>query len=135
MKEHGTFEISLSGQVITVVFHGMWNEATAKRVGQEFQQEAMKISGEPWACLIDFQDWQLGSQEVFDEISRINLWCNQNNQRHEAVVCSKFLQKQLMAKSQANLAQAEIGYFSTPHEAKRWLMKKGYTFDLTDYEI
>lgn len=128
MKEHGTFEITRSGQVMTVVFHGMWNGATAKRMCQEFQKEATNISDKPWACLVDFRDWLLGPKEVFDEISQINIWCNQNNQRLEAVVCSRILQKQLMSKSQENLPLTESEYFPTLEEAKEWIISKGYDY-------
>lgn len=126
MLEHGSYKIELCKQVITVRFVGAWNKETSLKMCDEFQQEAKKIAGNPWACLIDLTKWELGGPEVWEPILQINHWCTENNQQLEAVVCSNLIQKYIVKELEKALPETESAFFSTEIEAKKWLNQYRY---------
>ena len=125
-KEHGSFEIEVINQVVVLRSFGAWNVETAIHMRNDFQQIASKIANRPWACLVDLRSWELGGPEIWSPIERLNMWCDQNNQKLEAVVCSLLIQKHLLENAQKALLHSETEFFDNINKAKIWLNTKGY---------
>ncbi|MEI6895948.1 MAG: STAS/SEC14 domain-containing protein [Psychromonas sp.] len=121
MQEHGFFKIEIIKQTLSVEYFDAWNIETALRYCAEFKYLAEKINNNPWACLLDLSQWELGILEMMDEVRKLNEWTNINNQKYEAVVCRLSLQKWLMASTHRALTNVEIRFFDNRKEAQDWL--------------
>lgn len=128
MHQHGWYKIEQHRQVIIVRFYSTWNKETAQKMCDDFLKVAKTIADKPWACLVDLSEWGLGGPEVWQPIIEVNHWCNQNNQKLEAVVCSIAIQEHILRNLQQALPNTEPEFFSTEVDAKEWLENKGYPF-------
>lgn len=126
MREHGRYQIELHNRVVTVRFYEAWNQRTSEKMCREFQQKVAHLISEPWACLVDLVNWELGGPEVWEPIIEVNHWCNKNNQKLEAVVCSNAIQKYILQELQKALPNTESAFFHDEDDAKSWLNQKGF---------
>lgn len=126
MQVHGGFKIDIVDRLIKVRFYGAWNKETSEKLRAEFREEASKLSKEPWACLVNLLDWELGGPDVWEAIIILNHWCAKNNQILEAVVCDKDIEEHIFRQLQKELPNTESAFFQTEGEALKWLAAKGY---------
>lgn len=126
MVDHGRYKIELTQQVITVHFYGTWNVETSRNMCRDFFKSAYKICAEPWACLVNLSQWELGGPDVWEPIIEVNHWCAKNNQMHEAVVCNYSIQKYILQELQTYLPNTESNFFNNVEAAVNWLQNNGY---------
>ncbi len=126
MQEHGSFSIERAGKILILRAFGAWNYQTAKRFCDEFKSSADLIKDKPWACLVDLLQWELTTPDAKELFEQKNIWSCQNNQRHEAVVCQRSLQRQVVARSHASLTNVDINFFGATTEAYTWLKGSGF---------
>tara|TARA_R110001606_G_scaffold132140_1_gene268113 strand:- start:615 stop:890 length:276 start_codon:yes stop_codon:yes gene_type:complete len=88
MREHGSFQMTIVDQTIVIQCFGTWNLETVLRLCEEYKELVEKINEKPWACLVDLSQWELATPAMWNEISELNEWSNNNNQKYEAVIYS-----------------------------------------------
>ncbi|GAA5142881.1 hypothetical protein [Thalassotalea piscium] len=123
MQEHGSFELEIKNKTLLIKAFDSWNVETAIRFFKETRALvcAHKLKNEPWACLVDLTQWELGTPDIWPVVDELNTWANKNNQKYEAVICSSSLQKLMIERSQENLFTVEINFFDTVEQARDWL--------------
>ena len=126
MGEHGSYKLELKHNLIIVRLFSSWNRQTAERMCADFMDIACTISGQPWACLVDLLNWELGGPEVMETIVEVNHWCAKNNQKMEAVVCSSSIQAYFLKELQKALPDTESAFFAHEGEAIQWLKDHGF---------
>ncbi len=125
MQSHGSFEVTIIDQTLTVKAFGAWNYETALSYGEEFKQLACKLRNKPWACLLDLTEWELFTSDSWDYLNELNEWCNINNQKYEVIICSSPTQKALLEKTHVLLPNVEARFFDDFENAYKWLKHVG----------
>ncbi len=126
MQEHGTFDITLVGQIITVRFYDAWNLETALRCCQEYKTLVKQICHAPWACVVDLRKWELGTPDIWQPIDEVNAWGNLHNQKFETVIANARLQQTLFEKSHQVLTNVETFFCENSDEALVWIASKEF---------
>ncbi len=125
MQEHGTFEMELQGQVISLNVFGGWNFQTTSRWCSEYKTHIDSIKVKPWARIMDLTFWELTTPDVWEIVDEVNIWANSNNQKYEVVICPLSIQKQLLERAHQVLTNVEINFCENKKEAEEWLELKG----------
>lgn len=125
MREHGSFKISIIEQTLIVKCFDAWNVETVISMCKEYQKQVSNIYDKPWACLVDFTQWELSTPDMWDYIDELNEWGNIHNQKYEAVVCNSSLQQYLMENSHEVLTNVEAKFFDSLEDAHQWLTSIG----------
>jgi len=86
MKEHGTFELELKGQLIIVRAFDAWNIETSQSLCNNYLKLVDKIKDKPWGCFVDLTKWEHGTPDMWEPIDETNAWAKKHNQKFEAVV-------------------------------------------------
>jgi len=126
MREHGSFDMDVDGQVIVVKVYGAWNFETTSRWCDEYKQHIDAIKNKPWTRLMDLSLWELTTPDVWELVDKVNHWANSNNQQHEVVICPLSIQKHLLERAHQVLTNVEIKFCDNLSEAKNWLKSKGF---------
>jgi hypothetical protein len=121
MQQHGSFTLVTQGRTIEINAFGAWNEQTSMHFKETYMQHAQILSKAPWACLINFLEWELGTGEILKVGKELNAWSYQHNQRYSAIVCDLSLHRQLIEKIQEPTKSIEHHYFTQSQPAKDWL--------------
>jgi hypothetical protein len=121
MQQHGSFTIETKGKTIEICAFGAWNEQTSNLFKQSYLQHAQALRAAPWACLINFLEWELGTGEIFKVGQELNSWSFLNNQRFSAIVSDISLHRQLIEKIQEPSKSIEHQYFTQVQPAHDWL--------------
>lgn len=125
MLEHGSFDMKIIDQTLVVRCFDSWNNETVLRMCKEYREHVNKINDKPWACVVDFTQWELSTPEMWTHIDELNEWGNSHKQKYEAVVCSSSVQKFLMEKSHDVLTNVEANFFENLTQAYEWLESVG----------
>tara|TARA_R110001583_G_scaffold155625_1_gene307280 strand:- start:507 stop:896 length:390 start_codon:yes stop_codon:yes gene_type:complete len=125
MREHGSFQMTIVDQTIVIQCFGTWNLETVLRLCEEYKELVEKINEKPWACLVDLSQWELATPAMWNEISELNEWSNNNNQKYEAVIYSLSIQRALMVDSHIVLTNVETNFFENLDQAYKWLKSVG----------
>ena len=126
MQEHGSFELSLCGQILIIKAYDSWNVETATRFAVEYKKLALQICDRPWVELVDLSQWFLGTPEIWSQVDSVNEWSNQNNKQYEAVIYCLSLQEALLKRSEISLSNVESAFFKNEKDARAWLFEKGF---------
>ena len=121
MQQHGSFDIEIKGKTIEISAYAAWNEQTSMQFKQAYMELARHLSEAPWACLINFLEWELGTGEILQVGQQLNAWSFENNQRYSAIVCGTSLHRQLIEKIQEPTKSIQHQYFTELEPAKNWL--------------
>ncbi|MFT6779727.1 MAG: hypothetical protein ACJAV1_003670 [Paraglaciecola sp.] len=125
LQEHGSYDMYILNQTLIIEAVDAWNLETSLRFGQEFKELVNKIEHNPWACLVNLNDFELAIPEVWEHVNKINEWANLHNQKYEVVVCSSLIQEVLLEISHKKLSNVETNFCENVEQAKKWLNQFG----------
>jgi hypothetical protein len=125
MKEHGSFEIKLVGQVLVIKAYDAWNLETVLRLCDECSHLISQIKDEPWATIVDLSCWELGTPDIWKPVEELNVWANDKNYKYQAVIISFNLQETMLKKTHEVLTHTEKKFCKDTDEAFRWLSDAG----------
>ncbi|MDP5029709.1 MAG: hypothetical protein NWQ54_12360 [Paraglaciecola sp.] len=120
-QEHGSFTIEIKDKTIEVCAFGAWNEKTSELFKEQYLRQAQCLTAEPWACLLNLTDWELGTGEILRVGQDLNAWSYAHNQRFSAIVSSLALHRHLIEKIQEPTKSIQHQYFTQSQAAKDWL--------------
>jgi len=123
MPLHGKYSISVNEQVLTVKAYDDWNIETVIACFEAFRDQAKKLMHESWSCLVDLSQWNLGPPGMLNEIKKLNVWSEKNNQKFEAVIVKDSVQKHLLQNSHQAFNSIESKFFDNHDDALSWLSK------------
>lgn len=126
MLEHGGFKMYIENQTIVVEPIGAWNIETALRYGREFKLLVNQIENEEWATLVIFLNFELAGPKMWEHINKLNEWGIQHNKKHEVVVCTQSIHKEVIKLTHKYTASIEPHFVETVKQAKDNLRKHGY---------
>ncbi|WP_426414689.1 hypothetical protein [Aestuariirhabdus sp. LZHN29] len=129
MREHGTYEMGVYDQIITLKVFGAWNLETTKRWCSEYRDHIQAVKSNPWARIIDLTFWQLTTPDVWEIVDDVNIFANDNNQKYEVVICPLSIQKEILGRAHQVLTNVEIEFCDSLPEAYQWLARKGLKHD------
>ncbi len=121
MPLHGKYSISINNQVLTIKAYDEWNIETVISCCEAFRVEAKKLMHKSWSCLVDLSEWELGPPRMLDEIKKLNMWSENNNQTFEAVIVKNSVQKQLLENTHEAFESIESKFFDNHDDALFWL--------------
>lgn len=121
MKKHGSYIINSQNQILIMKAYNSWNLETTISCCENFKVEANKIKHKEWSCLVDLSEWDLGPIEMLNEIKKLNIWSEKNNQKFEAVIVKNALQQHVLEKSQIVFTDVKTEFFDNHKKALDWL--------------
>ena len=129
----GLYQLQLVGNVLCVKMNNVWSKGTVKKVLAETQELVSDIKHEPWAAVVDIRNWIMPTFEAFDGFQLIYDWCAANNQTHEVTLCRFEMQKKIIGDVSQYDEEHQL-YTQTPADAEQWLVSRGFTFSLQDWQ-
>ena len=121
MQEHGSFEMHVHEQIISIKVFGAWNFETTARWCAEYRNHIESVKNAPWSRILDLTLWELTTPDVWELVDEVNTWANINNQKFEVVICPFAIQQKLLEKAHQVLTNVEIKYCENLQEAHKWL--------------
>jgi len=79
MRLHGSFDITIEGNVLTSHFYGPWNFEQTKTYQLEVMKRAETIIDKPWVRIVDLSQWEGGGEEVVAPLVQLQEWALANN--------------------------------------------------------
>ncbi|NQZ87572.1 MAG: hypothetical protein HRT54_08315 [Colwellia sp.] len=125
MQEHGTFDITTTGQTIRVRLYDQWNYETSVRFCHEAKTEALLICNRPWAFLIDLSKWELGTPDCYAPFEDVNRWASKHNQICEASIIKLAIHQNIIEKTDLAFTGVKTKLFDNEQEALFWLESQG----------
>ena len=126
MREHGSYQIQLIGQVISTKLIGQWNYETTEHYVNDALAQAKLISDKPWACLIDLTEWELWTPDVWPLLEEANRWSAANNQKYEATITKMATHERVLEKTDEGFSGGVITQvFDNHQKALEWLQSVG----------
>ena len=121
LQQHGSFTIEIKQRTIEINAFAAWNEQTSEQFRQAYLELAQQLRKQPWACLINLLEWELGTGEILRVGQELNAWSFANKQRFSAIVCESSLHRHLIEKIQEPTKSIEHRYFTDVESARVWL--------------
>lgn len=129
---HGLFDLTVNGQVLTLVAKGQWNLEAALDFEKEWVKLATPISNAPWAHVVFLDEWNLNTPDVEPVITAIVGWSVRHNMTHVAQIYAPSLLKKYELDKM--VGDKDLPFkkqvFLKEYEALEWLASCG--FEVTD---
>lgn len=131
---HGLFDLTTSGQILTLEAQGQWNLEAALEFEEKWIDLATPISHSPWAHVALLDQWQLNTPEVEPIITRIVAWSASHNMTHVAQVFSPSLLKKYELDKMVGKEDLpfEKQVFTNRRDAEAWLASCGFQLHPAD---
>jgi hypothetical protein len=75
---HGEWQIEVCGNVVVQNFSGGWNEEAVISYVKDFRIKTTHLSGQKWAILSVFENWELGVPEIAKHVEIHCKWFMDN---------------------------------------------------------
>jgi len=121
LPKHGSYSIAIDNQVLTVKAYDAWNMETVVSYFKKFKVQAEKLKHENWSCIVDLSHWELGPPEMLDEIKKLNIWSEENNQKFKAVIVKDAVQEHFLEGAHMVFSQTQSNFFDNHADALFWL--------------
>ncbi|WP_237360439.1 hypothetical protein [Vibrio marisflavi] len=103
---------------------GSWNKEAALEFDRDFRQFVGKISIKPWGSIVDANEWELATPDVWDTVYETALWASRHNHRFEAVICRQELAKHLMEQRFDVTPSLKKSYWENKEAALAWCQEQ-----------
>lgn len=126
--EHGEFELSVAGNILTARLIGGWNKEAALAFDRQFRLAAEPLLSDDWGHLVFLDDWSLGVPEMIPIIENLVQWCVAHGLKRAAHVYSPSMLKQMQANDMVVQQQGEFQRrsFAEADQAITWLNEAGF---------
>lgn len=131
--KQGLYQLHLVGNVLCVEMSSVWSKGTVKKVLEDTQELVDGIKHQPWAAVVDIRNWIMPTLEAFEGFQLIYDWCAANNQTHEVTLCRFEVQKNVIGDVSNYDIEHQL-YTQKVEDAEQWLVKKGFTFSLKQWQ-
>ena len=121
---HGDREVSLSGQIITARFIGLFNEHGVRRITDEIKACVEQLQGSSFAILIDDLKLEGGTPEAYAVLEEYNQWLNTKKLAAKAMLIKSASHKAIINKLSPSRAKQTIEYFTEEESAIDWLKQQ-----------
>lgn len=126
MREHGYYDLTVNINRVTFIAYDSWNYEAIVKWAEEFKEIVLKLNNEPWACLVDLTQWELGVPETREHLYELYKWLNNQNLKYLAVVFGSSMQQSLLEKPYQILTNVERKYYTDIEQANHWLSNYGF---------
>lgn len=125
MQAHGSFELAVSNRTLIIKAIGAWNYETMLQFGSEYIQLVEQFQSDTWACLIDLEEWDLATPDIWEYADQLGELSNDSKLKYQAVICASNIQQILVAKNQQALTNVETKFCDDLPQARAWLKSVG----------
>jgi hypothetical protein len=74
-----SFEVDTERRIICEKIYGIWKPETGEQYHKDFMEAVRPLIDEPWAKLVDLQNWKTSYPQVVDRIGTHLKWCKSHN--------------------------------------------------------
>ncbi|MBI9045129.1 MAG: hypothetical protein JEZ06_11630 [Anaerolineaceae bacterium] len=127
MNEYFKFSIDGGRRIIKETIFGIWTEEIAKSYSEAFKDAIQPLLGQPWAKLVDLNNWETSHPDVIQTLGLHLDWAVENGLQYSANILSASiprLQLRLMFKAADTAEISEV--FPSEDLALIWLQEKGF---------
>jgi hypothetical protein len=131
MREHGTFELRRSGQVMLIRFRESWNLETALRYSRCVIELAEQMGPDPWCTLADLRGWAFGTPESTIPVTEASRKIDKLGRTHVAVIVDRQELQQVVADrviKGRDKKRLPVHFFYSAEEAQAWVREMGFEF-------
>ena len=126
MQTHGSYKLQVHKHTVTFIAYDSWNYEAVVEWGNEFKGIVMQMNNEPWVCIVDLTEWELGTPEARGYLSELYIWLNNQNLKYLAVICGLSIQRDILEQTYKILTKVERKYCIDLDEANDWLKNVGF---------
>jgi len=124
---HGLCTIHRVNNVIQIIASGTWNYEAAKTFMEDMNNAVDGLNGQPFATIVDTQQWNLGTPEFQQSITEETKKLVSRGMVLEAYVAGKGSVKLAQLKAMTpKLDNYERRFFDSHIEGVLWLAEKGF---------
>jgi hypothetical protein len=128
---HGEWQIEVCGNVVVQNFSGGWNEEAIISYVKDFRTKTTHLSGQEWAILSVFENWELGVPEIAKHVEKHCKWFMDNGCIKDCHVYTPSVTKerQLEKLIPHTDERYERQVFSHVDQAVSWLASHGFLIE------
>lgn len=125
---HGSFNIDVSGTILSASLSGSWNMQMANAFASAFKSEAQPLVGKPWGHLVLLDDWDLSGPEIQPVIEELVTWCIEQGLVRAAHVYSESMLKKYYLNKLVleEMEDFQRHSFRDQQSAIAWLSAEGF---------
>jgi hypothetical protein len=127
-KSHGSFNLSVSNNILIARLSDSWNKECAEDFAINFRIKVNPLLGKSWGHLVFLDNWDLCVPEMLPTITDLVTWCIENGLKKSAQVyddsmIKKYSIDQMVVKQ---IGGFERRVFSESDKAMTWLNQYGF---------
>lgn len=124
MEIHGSFKLSVTGEIVIISYFDSWNEDCSIAFITEFKKLILEKQFEKYGVLTDFRKLQGGTPEAIELIKGTSLWSFQQGQIARAQLFDSEFSKFIISKALDN-RYFPVKTFQDQKQALGWLEQQG----------
>jgi len=126
-EAHGTFELSLKGEIFIIRFFHKWNLEGAKAFFIKYKALIQECNLKKFGVLSDLRQFEGGTPDAIDFFEVISDWAQEQGQVARALIMDSGLKEFTIKRIDKEKKRFHIRAFSNRTEALAWLESLGLT--------
>jgi hypothetical protein len=122
---HGTFELSIKGEIFIIRFFHKWNLEGAKTFFAKFKELIQQHNFKKFGVLSDLKQFEGGTPDAIEFFEGISDWTQENGQVARALIIDSGLKEFTINQIDKGKKRFHIRAFSGEAEALAWLQSLG----------
>jgi len=122
-NEHGEYSINVVGNTVIVELSGAWNVTTSIAAKEHYINTVNEMNFEHFAVFLDFSQWELAEQEVFEVFKSIARWSDNHSQKYLVFVPGLGIHNYVMKDVFDQLEQCEVYVASCKKDGYNFLKR------------
>ena len=119
---HGTFDLSITGNLIHIKLIGSFNEQGAIRYVNEVKRLVESIGESGFKVLIEADKFEGATPEAYQISGELNLWLREKKIIAKAITSASTLKSNTAVRFEPHIMAGNVAIFTTVSSAKEWLL-------------
>lgn len=122
---HGTFEISVKGEILIIRFFHTWNLEGAKAFFARYKDLLQQHGLKKFGVLSDLRQFEGGTPDAIEFFEKISDWARENGQAARALIMDSGLKEFTVSRIDKGKNRFQARAFSSEAEALAWFESLG----------
>ena len=131
MNQHGEYQASCDGAIITGKLIGSFNETGITAYTEAMTALVKAFDGKPFAMLVDLSEVEGGTPDAYAALERYNQWLTGQTLVAKAMLYQSFVQAEILFTRSPTLKKQNTELFIDKAKALVWLEQQVKTIDNT----
>nr|NJM01657.1 hypothetical protein [Desulfobacula sp.] len=124
-EAHGTFELSVKGEIVIIRFFHNWNLEGAKAFFTRYRDFLQQLGLKRFGVLSDLRQFGGGTPDAIEFFEKISDWAQENGQAARALIMDSGLKEFTINRIDKGRTRFQVQAFSDEAKALAWFESLG----------